>query len=138
MNDARTWIENKARDSLNPPQVETALLEVSKNWQDASRSFVDAVGDFPLGERVLLHLLAISSVSATRLAQHPDLLSWLSDPDVSLISRDGAQMVGDLQAIAGDDFADDNFKALRVWKNRQLTRIALRDVADAAPIEETT
>src|SRR4051812_41545853 len=138
MNDARDWIGDKARESLNPAQVETALLELGKNWKDESRPYADLLRDFPLGDRVLIHLLAISSVAAIRVTQHPELLSWLCDPDVSLIPRDGAQMVSDLQRIAGEDFAADNFKALRIWKNRELTRIALRDVADAAPIEETT
>src|SRR4051812_23507091 len=119
MNDARGWIEDKTRDSLNPAQVETAMLQLDKAWKNPGTSYIDLIRDFPLGESALIHLLAISSVSATRLTRHPELLSWLADPDISLIPRDGAQMVGDLQIIAGDDFAADNFKALRVWKNRE-------------------
>src|SRR5207253_6800810 len=34
--------------------------------------------------------------------------------------------------------ADQNFAALRFWKGREMTRIALRELANVAPLEETT
>jgi len=33
--------------------------------------------------------------------------------------------------------AQDNFRCLRLWKGREMVRIALREVAEAAPLEET-
>src|SRR6202008_4558525 len=37
------------------------------------------------------------------------------------------------------DFADDsNFGALRFWKGREMTRVAVRELAAVAPLEETT
>jgi len=47
-------------------------------------------------------------------------------------------MLVDLRRIAeGTTFAG-NFQALRFWKGREMTRIALREVAEAASLEETT
>ena len=138
MSDAKAWIEKKAAASLNPAQVENALLQLEKSWNVPQPSLVDLIENFPLGESALIHLIAISSVCATRLVQHPEILLWLSEPEISMIPRDGAQMVGDLHDMAGDDFAADNFKPLRVWKNREMIRIAVREIADAASLEETT
>src|SRR5437868_12711269 len=38
----------------------------------------------------------------------------------------------------GETIADDNFRAVRVWKGWEMTRIALREVAEVASLEETT
>src|SRR5204862_2500927 len=35
-------------------------------------------------------------------------------------------------------WADQNFAALRFWKGREMTRVALRELANVAPLEETT
>jgi glutamate-ammonia-ligase adenylyltransferase len=43
-----------------------------------------------------------------------------------------------LHEFAGEDIAADDFRALRLWKNREMIRIALREIADVAPLEETT
>ena len=46
--------------------------------------------------------------------------------------RVGLQRIAEGSAFAG------NFQALRYWKGREMTRIALREVAEAASLEETT
>lgn len=138
MDDGHRWIRKKAKASLNPPQVENTLLELQKHWPATAPPLVDLVANFPLGEDAFVHLLAVSSICGTRLVQHPDILVWLSRPEVSLSTRDRAQMASELHALAGDEFAADNFRALRAWKSREMVRIALREVADVAPLEETT
>src|SRR5260370_12791053 len=47
-------------------------------------------------------------------------------------------MANELHHIAGPEVAANNFRALRRWKSREMTRIALREVANAAALEETT
>ena len=47
-------------------------------------------------------------------------------------------MLNELRSVAGDSIAAENFAALRVWKGREMTRIALRELANLAPLEETT
>src|SRR5262249_44968150 len=96
------WIEERAGGSLNPSQVETALIELDKNWPATAPPLVDAVGRFPLGEASLLHLLAVSSICATRLTRNPETLLWLCQPEVCLASRGYAEMLAELHALAGD------------------------------------
>src|SRR5213083_50955 len=47
-------------------------------------------------------------------------------------------MFGELRALAGDSIAQQDFAALRFWKGREMTRVALRELANVAPLEETT
>lgn len=132
------WIREKAATSLNPSQVETTLVQLVERWPASAPTFVDVVEQFPLGEPSLLHLLAVSSICATRLARNPETLLWLSQPEVCLASRGSAEMLNELHGVAGDSIAEENFAGLRVWKGREMTRIALRELANLAPLEETT
>src|SRR6266571_4827292 len=132
------WIQEKAAASLDPAQVETALCRLSETWPLTAPPIVDLIEQFPLGEAALLHLLAFSSICATRLMRQPEILIWLGQPEVCLASRGYAQMAGDLRTLAGDSIASENFRALRLWKSREMVRIALRELANVAPLEETT
>src|SRR5437588_8955562 len=138
MDRGRSWIWEKAAASLNPSQVENTLLQLSETWPPAAPPIVDVIEKFPLGEAALLHLLAMSSICATRLVRHPEILLWLGQPDACLSARGYEQMANDLRALAGDSIAAENFRALRFWKGREMARIALRELADVAPLEETT
>src|SRR5216110_1587514 len=132
------WIREKAAASLDPPQVETALAQLSEKWPANAVPLIDVVEQFPLGEAALLHLLAVSSICAARLTQNPELLLWLCQPEVCLASRRYAEMFSELRALAGDSIAQQDFAALRFWKGREMTRVALRELANVAPLEETT
>src|SRR5437870_998634 len=132
------WVREKAATSLNPSQVETSLVQLGERWPPSAPPFVDVVEQFPLGEASLLHLLAVSSICATRLVRNPETLLWLRQPEVCLASRGYAEMLDELRSVAGDSIAAENFAALRVWKGREMTRIALRELANVAPLEETT
>src|SRR6266498_1402153 len=132
------WVREKAATSLNPSQVETSLVQLGERWPPSAPPFVDVVEQFPLGEASLLHLLAVSSICATRLVRNSETLLWLRQPEVCLASRGYAEMLDELRSVAGDSIAAENFAALRVWKGREMTRIALRELANLAPLEETT
>lgn len=135
---ANDWIKQKSAGSLQPPQVETALRQIAQDWPRNTPSLETTIEEFPLGGAPLFHLLAMSSICATRLRRHPDTLQWLSRPEVSLSRRGPSQMANDLRAFAGDAVAADNFRLLRLWKGREMVRIALREVANVASLEETT
>ncbi len=93
---------------------------------------------FPLGEAALLHLISVSSIGAARLARDPAILLWLRHPEISTDRRGPNRMRSELLRSAGNgSISEDNFRALRLWKGREMLRIALREVADAAPLEET-
>src|SRR5438128_3554362 len=132
------WIHEKAAASLHPTQVEATLCRLSEIWPITAPPIVDLIEQFPLGQAALLHLLAISSICATRLMRRPEILIWLGQPEVCLAPRGYAQMASDLRTLAGDSIASENFRALRLWKSREMVRIALRELANVAPLEETT
>src|SRR6266480_6417371 len=132
------WIREKAAASLHPPQVETALVQLGEKWPANAVPLVDVVEQFPLGEAALLHLLAVSSICAARLRRNPETLLWLHQPEVCLASRGYAEMLNELRSLAGDSVSAENFGAVRFWKGREMTRVALRELANVAPLEETT
>jgi glutamate-ammonia-ligase adenylyltransferase len=138
MNACARWIREKSATSLNPSQVQTSLVQLSEQWPASAQPLIEVVEQFPLGEAALLHLLAVSSICATRLTRNPETLLWLSQPEVSLASRDPAEMLAELHALAGDSATSTKFAGLRFWKGREMTRVALRELAGVAPLEETT
>jgi [glutamine synthetase] adenylyltransferase / [glutamine synthetase]-adenylyl-L-tyrosine phosphorylase len=133
-----SWIKEKSAGSLYPAQVETTLIQLNEAWPETAVPLPDAIQTFPLGEATLLHLFAVSSICAARIVQSPELLLWLSQPEVCRQSRDQIEMANELYRMAGTDVAVNNFRILRRWKNKEMTRIALRELANAAALEETT
>jgi glutamate-ammonia-ligase adenylyltransferase len=138
MDRVNPWIREKAAASLNPPQVETTLVQLSEKWPATAPRLVDVVEQFPLGEAALIHLLAVSSICATRLMRDPETLLWLQNPGACLAVRGYAEMLNELHSLAGDSVSNQSFEALRFWKGREMTRVALRELAKVAPLEETT
>lgn len=138
MDSGNRSIRKKAASSLNPSQVEMALVQLGERWPAKVQPLPLVIDQFPLGETALLHLLAVSSICATRLTQNPETLLWLSQSEISLASRGYAEMLSELHALAGDGVAEQDFAALRLWKGREMTRVALRELANVAPLEETT
>ncbi len=132
------WIRGKAAGSLNPAQVESVLIQLSEHWPETAQPLADVVEQFPLGEAALLHLLAVSSICAARLTHDPDTLLWLCQPQICSAPRSYAEMLGYLRRSAGNSIADQGFSALRFWKSREMTRIAVRELANVASLEETT
>jgi glutamate-ammonia-ligase adenylyltransferase len=132
------WIRKKADASLNPSQVETTLVQLNERWPANATALAEVVEQFPLGEGALLHLLAVSSICATRLTRDPETLLWLTQPGVCLAPRSHAEMLTELHAFAGASAVDNNFGTLRFWKGREMTRVAVRELAAVAPLEETT
>ena len=132
------WIREKAAASIDPAQVETVLIQLDEHWPETARPLIDVVERFSLGEAALLHLLAVSSICAARLTHDPDSLLWLCQPQISCAPRGYGEMLGYLQRSAGNSIADQGFSALRVWKGREMTRIAVRELANVASLEETT
>src|SRR5438105_1188317 len=134
MSSQARWIKSKAEGSLNPVQVEKALSEITSGWDG---SLPDFLHDFPLGEEALIHLLAVSQICAERLQHDPGLLRWLARPEISMSDRGPRRMLAELHGNS-ESIAAENFRPLRLWKAREMTRIALREVAEASALEDTT
>lgn len=138
MSDAPRWVDEKAGRSLYPAQVNRTLAQLCERWPLGEADLRELIEQFPLGEEALLHLVAVSSICAARLLADPQILEWLRHPDVCAADRGAGRMLRDLQAAAGGTISAQNFRALRLWKGREMLRIALREVAEAASLEETT
>src|SRR2546421_9516906 len=132
------WIRERSATSLNPSQVQTSLVQLSEQWPTGAQSLIEVVEQFPLGEAALLHLLAVSSICAVRLTRNPETLLWLSQTKICLASRGSAEMIAELHDLAGDSATSTQFAGLCFWKGREMTRVALRELAGVAPLEETT
>src|SRR5438094_6844124 len=128
MSSQALWITTKAKDSLNPAQVETTLNAIAAAWDGSLPNFLR---DFPLGEQALIHLLAVSEICAERLQRDPELLRWLARPEISMSDRGPRRMLAELSSSPKSVPAE-NFRALRLWKAREMTRIALRELAEAS------
>ena len=138
MMEGASWIKEKSAASLYPAQVETTLIQLNEAWPVAAGPLPDAIQSFPLGEAALLHLFAVSSICAARIVRNPELLLWLSQPEICRQGRDHIEMANELYRAAKTDVAVNNFQILHRWKNKEMTRIALRELANAAALEETT
>src|SRR4026208_2514143 len=95
------WIRKRAATSLNPSQVETTLVQLNERWPANATSLAELVQHCPLSETALLHLLAVSSVCATRLTRNPETLLWLAQPEVCRASRSRAGMLAGVGGLAG-------------------------------------
>ncbi|MDQ2919372.1 MAG: hypothetical protein M3R10_05800, partial [Verrucomicrobiota bacterium] len=139
MSQALDWIHEKAASALDPGQVERTLQGLAEHWPSDAPELRTVIEEFPLGDVALLHLISVSSICAARLVRDPETLLWLRHPDVCADRRGRRRMAADLAAIAsGNPVAEKNFRALRIWKGREMLRIALREVAEVAELEETT
>jgi len=132
------WIRTTAAGTLNPTQVQNTLEQMRGSWPGDGPPLRDLIAQCPLGEAALLHLVSVSSICAARLVRNPELLPWLCRPEICSAPRGHREMLADLHATKGDSISAENFRALRLWKGKEMLRIALREVAEAAPLEETT
>ena len=138
MSEAPDWIRAKAAGAIHPGQVERTLTRLAEEWKTGDSDLRDLLEQFPLGEGAVLHLLSVSSICAARLVREPEILTWLRHPDVCASGRGRGRMLADLKASTTESISAQNFRALRVWKGREMLRIALREVAEVASLEETT
>ena len=138
MTSISAWIQTKAAETLNPTQVQNTLEQLRGDWPENAPPLPDLIGRFPLGEASLLHLISVSSICAARMVRHPEVLLWLCRPEICSAPRTYGEMLTDLRPTKGDSVSAENFRALRSWKGREMLRIALREVAEVAPLEETT
>ncbi len=128
----------RAATSFRHGSFASTLEALADRWPVEAPSLGETIARFPLGEEALAHLLAVSSVCRARLLQQPEILLWLAHPDVAADRRGYGRMITDLRNLGSrEQVAANNFRLLRFWKGREMVRIALREVAGAAPLEET-
>src|SRR5260370_9486079 len=70
--------------------------------------------------------------------EKPGRFVRVSKAEICLEGGDVVEMAVELHRAPQDDVAANKFCILRHWKNKEMTRIALRELANAAALEETT
>jgi glutamate-ammonia-ligase adenylyltransferase len=137
------WISSAAEGTLDPRRVENALERIAHVWPGDYPALEEVIETFAAGRGALTALLAVSPVSAEKMVRDPGALSWLSGAEVCACERGPVRMRRALEKeqeargnLAGAGF-DPEFRALRRVKNREMLRIALRDVGGLSGLEET-
>ncbi len=128
--------------SPDPERAEAALESSAAAWRNSGRvpaEFDALLECFPLGAGALAHLLAVSPISVEKLRNEPELMEWLARPEISASDRGPRRMRTELAALRGaEPVFDSRLVALRRLHRRELLRIALREVAGAATLTQTT
>src|SRR5438067_3990687 len=135
------WVEEKASQSTEPERIRLALTSLGAVWPAEFPPLRAVVEDFPAGEKNLLALFAASPISAEKMANDPGALLWLAQPEICNSERGPRRMQRDLDETKNANASlgfDPQFRALRRVKNREMLRIALRDVARLSSLEQTT
>ncbi len=135
-----SWIARVAAGGLDPDRVRNALSRLEQAWQASPRELPPLetlVASFPIGPEALRDLLAVSPASAEKMIRDPAALLWLSQPEICASARGPRRILRDLESERPAGF-DPQFRALRRLKNREMLRIALREVARLSSLEQTT
>lgn len=138
---APDWIEQLAAGAIHPQRVRRSLERITAVWPEGATAAAELIRGLPEGGAALGHLLSVSPISAEKIVADPDALCWLVRPDVALSERGPRRMRGALDALHGAERTeafDESFRVLRRWKQREMLRIALREVAGWSSVEQTT
>ena len=130
-------IPSLAAGTLDPDRVQNALARLQQIWPADYPTLDTLLAHFPAGPRALPDLLAVSPVSAEKIIRDPASLLWLSQPEICAAVRGPRRIQRDLASERPAGF-DPHFRALRRLKNREMLRIALRDVARLSDLPQTT
>jgi glutamate-ammonia-ligase adenylyltransferase len=132
-----SWLARLAAGTLEPERVQTALARIEQAWPRDYPPLEGLLSSFPAGPGAMPGLLAASPVSTEKIIRDPGALVWLSQPEICASERGPVRMQLDLEEERPAGF-DAEFRALRRVKNREMLRIALREVARLSPLEQTT
>jgi glutamate-ammonia-ligase adenylyltransferase len=117
--------------------VPKGLHETVQRFAERARDQGGLVAGFEsLGEErshELARVVAASEFAASALLQDPDALAWLEQPE-SDVRAAGAEY--ERRAASAASLVDAE-RVLRMWRRREMLRIAWRDITARAPVEET-
>ena len=93
----------------------------------------------PVRLALLLSMFATSQFLVDTLVQHPEFLGWIADERRLHGPRSAEAMLADLRAMSADAADGERWlRAMRLFRRRELLRIAARDFYLGAPIAVTT
>ena len=131
------WIARGVAGALDPSCAQTALARIAQVWPADFPNLERLLAEFPAGAGAIPDLLSVSPASTAKIIRDPAALLWLSQPGICASSRGPRRMRHDLGQERPPGF-DPQFRALRRVKNRELLRIALRDLAQLSTLEQIT
>lgn len=132
------WISRLADATSARCQVSEVLHRLQEVWPEDTRALEEVIHDFPSGPESVARLLAASKIAGERMIKRPNLLIWLAEPQNCLAKSRKSRLAADLRQALNGGPSDSKFTELRLLKAREMARIALRDVAGLADLEETT
>jgi glutamate-ammonia-ligase adenylyltransferase len=107
----------------------------SRVWERLA-AFVDqsalrSLAETPDRARAVLNFLIFSPISLEKICRRPELLEWLSHPDVQ-------NRKATYRPSWSGDRSDLSFAGLRAWKSQEMLRIGFREITGLAGFAETT
>jgi [glutamine synthetase] adenylyltransferase / [glutamine synthetase]-adenylyl-L-tyrosine phosphorylase len=121
------WATELVRGAWQPDVAERVIEDLIRARPD----FGYICSRFPDYGLALINFLCLSKISVEKITIRPDLLDWLSGPEVATSKR-GHWRGWDENA------ADPQLAALLEWKSQEMLRIAYREVSGLAGFVETT
>ena len=139
------WPESLVQEALDPDLVRRSIHRIEERWPEDLPALEKAVAALGEAGSALAHLLSVSPISAGKLVRDPAALIWLAQPQVLAGDHASGRMRTDLAAFGwsplvagGGALKAPHFAPLRRWKQREMLRIALREVAGWAGVEQST
>jgi glutamate-ammonia-ligase adenylyltransferase len=121
------WVTELVRDAWQPDVAEKIIEDLIRVRPD----FGHVCSRFPDHGSALINFLSLSKISVEKIIVRPDLLDWLSGPEMAASKR------GHWRGW-NEDTADSQLAALLEWKSQEMLRIAYREVSGLAGFVETT
>ena len=121
------WVTELVRDAWQPDVAEKVIEDLIRVRPD----FGYVCSRFPDHGSALINFLSLSKISVEKVIVRPDLLDWLSGPEMAASKR------GHWRGW-NEDTADSQLAALLEWKSQEMLRIAYREVSGLAGFVETT
>jgi glutamate-ammonia-ligase adenylyltransferase len=121
------WVTELVRDAWQPDVAEKVIEDLIRVRPD----FGYICSRFPDHGSALINFLSLSKISVEKIVVRPDLLDWLSGPEMAASKR------GYWRGW-NEDSADSQLAALLEWKSQEMLRIAYREVSGLAGFVETT
>jgi glutamate-ammonia-ligase adenylyltransferase len=120
------WITELVRDAWQPSLAEKVIDDLVRVRPD----FGYICSRFADQGLALVNFLSLSKISVEKITVRPDLLDWLSGPEIAASKR------GYWRGW-NQDAADPELAALLEWKSQEMLRIAYREVSRLAGFVET-
>src|ERR1700724_1625444 len=121
------WVTELGRDAWQPDVAEKVIEDLIRGAPDFG-CICSGCSDHG---SALIYFLSLSKIAVDKITARPDLLDWLSGPEMAASKR------GYWRGW-NEDAADSQLAALLEWKSQKMLRIAYREGSGLQGFVETT